>query len=537
MTRTFLSGNRYPVRHGGVLAAVLAILLVIVIGVGVFIIFAVRGTGKVDEWVVRQVTLIANAHLVPQIGFVGAQFEYPGTLHLSDVTLTAPTGETVIRAGSFVVTLAEVPRWGRPIVIESIEMRDATLRVLRDQATGEFKGLVPFVRRQAIRSPETVPENARLSNVLRMRRIELRNGAIEFDDGSGRPPMLLDQIELALNVDRASETSGGPVSHAIDFSLDRSPIFSLDVIGAASLDTFEATIDRLDLNMDVGEDSYSALPPSIQQILRDREARGQLRVLLTGEGGLRELQNLQGEATVKLDDFSFAAGDMRLTIDQGTMEAHVLDGLATVAPARLDLLGGTLNLTAQSRLSQAELPTTAAWDVTNVQLMNLLRARDPQGAPPTLSGVIVSKGEATANLADLPESVRGVGTLNITEARLVRIPVINQIASVFDAFGNVFGTRTRTSTVDASFQLTGRGVEFEKLTFTNPAAAADATGLVGYDRSLDITATAGPVKKITNMLGEVGRILGAVTGQVIQYRIRGTMQEPAVSAHPLGIGA
>ncbi len=523
-------------RRGGALRVVCAFVLAIAIAIAVAIFVVVRGATSVDQWVVRQVVLITNSYLVPDIDFQGAKFEYPGTLRLREVTLTAPTGEKIIEAGSLVITLAETPRRGQPIRIESVEFRDTVLRILEDAQTGEIKGLVPFVRKQAIRSPDSVPEDVRLSNVLQIKRIELRNGSIEYNDGSGRPPMLLDQIELLLDVDRQQAASSGPLMHRLDFSLDRPPIFSLDVLGAASLDNFDLRLDRLDLSMKMGEDSYGALPPALQAFVRAHEAQGQLRVLMTGEGALTDLAKARAEATLKLDQFSVASGDTRFSIDQATMEVHTEDGVAAIGPCRVDLLNGVFNLAANAQLIQPGVPAVATWNLTGAQLAELMRKQSAGDKTPSLSGVIVSQGELSVNLAEMPESVNGKGTLAITEARLIKIPVVAQLANVVNAFG-VLGGDVRSSSVDSSFQLNGQGILFDKLLFTNAVAAADATGLVGYDGSLDLTASAGPLKKITGMLGQVGNIVGAITGQVIKYRVRGTIEKPTISTRPLGIGA
>lgn len=525
-------------RRGGVPGVVLAVLLAIAIGVGLLIVLTLRRGGDVDDWVIRQVTRITNAYLIPEIQFTRSAFELPYTLRLDGAALVAPTGERVLEAAELVVTLAERPRWGEPIVIQDIEIRNGALRLLRDPETGGYRGLAPFVRTQSVRSPETVPDDVRLSNVLRIRRIALRNAAIEYDDGSGAPAMRLDGIELAMHVaSSGTEDSASPVNHQLDFLLDRAPIFSLDVLGMVSLDTFEAVVDRLDLRMEVGESSYSALPPQIQAMLREYEAQGALRVLLSGSGGIRNPETMSLDGTVSLDDFRVAVGAYQIPIDQATLELAVQDGVARVAPARFDMLGGTIRVTAESAIAQEKMPTTASWEVERLQLADLLRAQLPQGREPELAGVVASSGAIQVNLSNAPASASGSGVLTITEARLLSLPVITRLVQVMENFTSAFGAQGRQARVESAFTITGEGLEFEKLMFTNPISAVSATGTVGYDGKLNLTATAGPVQRIQGMLGDVGKIIGSVTGRLIQYRIRGDVGSPSISVHPLGLGS
>lgn len=520
------------------LGVVLAVLLAIAIGVGVFLALVLRGAAGVDTWVIRQVVLITNSYLHPDIAFDDATFVYPHTLHMKGVTLTAETGETVVAAKEIEITLAETPKFGEPIRIEMITLDGGTLRLLRDPATGGLRGLSPFVRKQAVRSPESVPENARLSKVLQIRRVQIRNGAIEFDDGSGRPPMLLDQIELAANVDRQETSDTGATMHALDISLDRSPIFDLDVRGAASLDSLEVEIDLLNFTTALGPESYSALPPSLQAFVRQHEAEGDTRVQLRGEFAVNSLEDATIDASVEMDDFSFATGDLRLTLDQATMEFHVGDGIARLAPARFDLLEGVLNIQSVTQLKEVGDPSELTWNLSNIHLEPLLRLKSETPNQDLLKGVLTSEGTVAANLNDIPDTIEGKGTIDLRDARLLKIPLLKSLENVFSQFSSMlFSNSQMTATAHTAFELDGNGVNISTLKLESDFAAIDAHGSISYQGDLDIRARGGPVKRIQNQLGRVGDFLGIFTSKIISYRIRGTVNNPSVSVQPLGIGS
>lgn len=512
-------------------------LALVVVAVGVFFTMISRGTGGVDDWVLRQVTLILNSYLVPEIHFERSAFEWPGTLRLSGVRLTAPTGEDVIHAGEFVVILAERPRIGQPIALSNIELHDAAIRLLRDVETGGFKGLLPLVHTQTIRDQESVPEEIRLSRVMRIEQIVIQNGSIEYDDGTGAPPMQLDAIELTLDVERESPSdSAGAVWHRLDFLLDRPPFFTLSMDGAMSLDTFSAKLDRLDLRMQVGETTYGSLPPAIQTLLREHEATGDLRVLLSGEAGLATLMQSRLQGTIAIEEFNVAAGGYRLPIDQGIADLSVEEGVARLSPVQINLLGGTIKSSVEAVLADASMPITASWDAEKLELRTLMRTQTAENEK-TLAGLVVSSGIVRANIIDLPASVDGKGELTIAEARLLALPVLDQVAQVMDSLGSIFSSGSRNASVDSEFRLTEKGIEFDRLRFTNPVAAIEADGLVTYDQRLDMTASGGPIQKIGGAFGLLGRIVTKVTGQLVKYRIRGTVSKPEVAVRPLGIGS
>ena len=502
-----------------------------------FVVFFIRGTAGVDDWVVRQVTLIANTYLIPDIGFDESVFEAPGTLRLRGVRLTAPTGEQVLSARELVVTLARAPRIGEPIEIAELSVVGGSLRLLHDPATGGYRGLLPMVRPSARATPGSIPENARLSRVLRIRRIDLRECAVEYDEGDGSPVMRLGGIESVLTVTRTDAgDSSGAVWHALALSARRPGVMSIEMAGAVSLDSLAARLDRLEMSVGLEESTYETLPPIVQALAREHEARGSLKVLASGAGSLSDLASVRLEGTVMLDGFNISAGGYRFPIDSATAEIHIDEGAVRIGPARADLLGGTARLTATADLTTPGWPSQAQWEAVGLELEDLMHGQPEPGAQPPLAGMVHSTGSASASLLELPASIEGRGALDIDRARLVILPVFTNLSRQIDALGSVFAGSSRSAGVRATFDLTDDAVVFDRLVFENAVAVVEATGRVFYDRRLDLTASAGPLKKITGMFGRLGDVIGAVTGRLVQYRIGGTVASPSVEVRPLGLG-
>lgn len=508
-----------------------------VVALAALVTFFIRGTFGVDDWVVRQVTRIANVYLVPAIGFDESVFEAPATLRLRGARLTAPAGVDVLKARELVVTLARAPRVGEPIEIARIAVEGGVVRLVRDPATGGFRGLTPIVRGAAVGAPDAVPEDLRLSRVMRIERIDLRDCAIEYNEGDGSPAMRVGGIESSLMVQREEVgASAGAVWHTLALSAHRPGVLDAEAVGAVSLDTLAARLDRLDVRLGLDERSYETLPPAVQALAREHEARGRVELRATGAGTLTDLASVRLDATVMLDGLNVAAGGWRLPIDRVTAEAHVEDGAGRLGPARADLLGGTARATASVDLRSPGWPVDLAWEAAGLELEDLVRRQPEPGAQPPLAGVMRSSGSASASLLDLPGTLEGRGALDIERARLVMIPVITDLSRQIDALGSVFAGSSRSAVVRAEFGVTGAGLDFSRLVFENAVAVVEASGLVGFDGRLDMTASAGPVKKITGMLGRLGEAIGSVTGRLIQYRVRGTVASPSVEVRPLGLG-
>lgn len=515
---------------------VLVILLLVLAGGGYF---AWRqfnsATSGLDEWVARQVVRFGQAYIVPTIDF--ESFRYSNRiLTLTDVTFTAPDSTEVIRAGTVTVTLAQLPSIGSPIVIERVELADATLRLLRDQESGGFRGLVPFMRTERIADQDQVDEDVRITRVLQIRKVGLQNCGFEFDPGDGQPPMRMAQISLDLDV---TPVEGQPDRiYDLVLDIDRSPIIEIEGEGLLNLDALTLETKSLRLIADLAnEEALASLPPQLQTIVTQYDARGKLDLRVTGLIALLDILGSNIAADLELKDFNIAQGDTRLPIESAVVQAQLRERIGVVREASVEALRGTVSLSeATADFNTPAMPMSLAWAVSQLQLRELVRASSDRESNPRIAGLLTSSGSMTANLAEIPESIAGSGALELREGRLVYIPVINELAKAMDLLGQVVGTPRFQDQADIEFNLTGTGIEITRLNITTPAAGARGKGTIGYDTSLNLSVNAGPLERVQSALGGVGEIFGAVTDRLVTYRIRGTTREPRISVAPLGIG-
>ncbi|GIK19175.1 MAG: hypothetical protein DYG93_10245 [Leptolyngbya sp. PLA2] len=498
----------------------------------------ITATGEsLQDYLGRQVVGIVNAYLHPQLGFSTVRYDAPGTLVLSDVTLTAPDGTRVLELERMTLTLAEVPRLGQPIMVERVELEAPTVRLVRAPAgpDGErgWIGLDPMVRAVPGRDDTVAPE-FRLSNVLRLRRVELRNAAVTYDENDGSPPMILRGIEASLDlVPEARNGEAGwytvqaasRVGHAAEFEMR----------GTFSLDRLVADIERLRLTAAVAPDAMDVLPPQVQSLLKERDARGSLEALAWGRADLNDPFAGPLTAQVMLREFNLAAGRLRLPIDEARAEATVRDGIGTLAAFEALLLDGQVQATGAAQLRDAAMPAALRWSADRLDLNTLLRSQEDR-ADARLAGRLRGEGTVTLSLDAMAESIGGAGSINVENGRLLLVPGITQLADAMNIARGVRDSRESNHRASASFTLTPSGVNVTASEVVTNFMAARGTGRVGYDGSMDLAVNAGPLERVQSLLGRVGEAIGSVTDRLMKYLVRGTVKEPRVTVAPLGIG-
>ncbi len=492
-----------------------------------------RNLGAVDDWVGRQLAGIANVYLVPRLNFDRLRYERPGTVVVTGATLTAPDSTTVADLGTLTVTLAEVPLIGRPIVIERLTVERGSVNLIRDPSTGAFKGLVPILkvtpRDKAAR--EAVPEEFRLSRVFRLRKIALRDCGVRFDAGTGSPPMVLAGITTDLDI---APAPGGaePGWYTLSLVAGRAPSLRADLNGRFNIDTLTMQLDKGDLSIKVDANTLATLPPELQKWLGDHEATGQAAMSVNGTIPLLDPGGSDARATIALSDFRFAAGDYRFPIDRLRADLALSRGIATIDPCTVDLLGGQVSASARVDRGAPDRPCTFQWQAEGLDLAQLQRSHPAEGQPPRLAGRFASKVHGQASLAGTAVSLDGSGDAHVREGRLVILPGLSKIADLLGV-----GVDSKVNhTADAEFGLTSAGVRVTKSQVTTDYLGARATGLVGFDGSLDLSVNAGPLERLQSALGKVGQVLGAITDNLIGYRVRGTLTQPIVSVEGLPRG-
>lgn len=525
------------------------VVLLLAIGVGTYFVLLVRGIGGVDDWTVRKVVAIVNTALEPQLAFdsvslsIGADQNEDGApyaINFDGITLTAPDGTEVVRADALRVALAEMPRRGRPIAIANISLGAPEIRLIREQqpdGTTGFRGLVPFVKpnpTQRDLDPETEGATT-LSDVLDLREVLVTGASIVYEDRTNPDlqAMRLDGIGFDLKT-QPEQTADGRTLHTLDIAFGRAPIFELDLVGKVDLDRLTAEIASLAISADLAEEeAVSALPPQVQQIIRDYAIRGMLDATVSGFVDARNLQGNDLTLSANLTDGNVASGEYKLPVPSLVLEATLKSMVAQVSRLDIETLGGAIRFDeARAELQTEGMPFNAQWTIDGIHLREALRAGTTE--EPKLAGNVSGTGQMSTKLGDFKPSMDGSGNIAVTEGRLVEIPVLSGVLDAADLVGNMQGKDNNyKDTLESEFLIKPFGLDLQSLKISVPVAKFNGTGTIGFDGSLDLSMRGGAVEKIPVL----GGIAGAVTGKLVEYRItKQPGEEVSVRLNPLGIG-
>ncbi len=505
------------------------VLVVALIGAGGFAVAVFQGTGEIDDWVVRRLMTMARKTLVPTIEFETFDISANGAITLDDVVMTAPDGTQVASATSMLITFSEPPQRGRPLRIESITLQDAEVRLIEEKTNDKrgLKGLVPIVRRE-------VESSGRLSDALRIRELAIEGGTVIFDPNDGRPPMTLDDLSLALDIEPPGydEEKGW---YSMRTSINRAPIFTMDLDGRMNLDTFEVDVAMAQLDMELREESYKALPPSVQQMLRHHEASGGLSLSLEGTIPIADWRQSTFDVRADLDDVQFRVGRRRFPIESGAMRITASERRINLTAIDMKMAQGTLSVEARTDLLEDSLPFSADVTALDVDLEDLLMITVASDTPSNLIGVVDCKGMFAMDLLRPSTTLYGEGETSIFQGNLVEIPLIESLADAYEITEEE--RRALRDQIDALFSFTNEAFEIQRCTVISPRVVARGRGFIYYDGRLDLAVNGGPIEKLQASMGGVGDVLAGVTDGAMKYYVSGTYNDPTVTLSPFGIGA
>lgn len=501
---------------------------------------AISAAGEgIESWVGDQILLIAASYLEPRLSFEELRYLPPMGVRVRDVRLTAADGTESVFAGELSLSLAKIPERGKPIVIERVTLKDATLRLIRERGVdGEtrFRGLVPLVRAGAVREPASVDENARLSNVFRLRRLELMNGSIEFSDAeSDSPPMVVSGVTLALDAE-PDDAGAEPGWHRVTIESGREPMARVTFDGRVNLDALDVEARSAAVVIDLDESGRAGLPSELRSLLAEHDVRGRVELRGSGLVALRDASRTRFEGELRGEAINAAAGEYRLPIDSLGARFEVSGAAFSCERAEAALLGGTLRLDGvHGNLGAGDRPMGFLWNASGLDLREMLRTKTTPGAPPRLAGVLDSSGAATILLARPKDSLGGSGSLRVRDGRLINIPLVHDLTEAAASIAEALGAGSVRDSADAEFRFEGGAVRVESMTLETQAVVARGSGTITFVGACDLMMNAGPMEKVQGLLGGIGAAIGKVTDRLVKYHVTGPIGDPSVKVRPLGL--
>lgn len=511
----------------------IALVAMVFVGGGLAVLFVVGGVGQssLEAWVGTRIKAVIAESLKPTLDFESLDYQAPRTVVLRDVTLTAddpdvPTGRTeVLRARTFQLELGEIPRKGQPLKLSSASIDGGQINLIADGAGG-FVGFSDLTTDTASEDPEQL-----LSEVLQISEIIVNDSAIVYDTRApGTQPMRIEQIDTIV---RIAPGDGG--SYGLDVVLERGELFGFGLKGAFDLDGMTLAIDSVDIDLALAREQDRYLPPQIQVLVQAHELTGALAIDGSGRVDLNDLLASEARFTLGLTDGYGTAAGYRLPIKTLALAGRLSDGLLNVERIDAELLGGTLTGVASLGLREPMM-TSLNLGGEGLALGQLMPPTEP-GGQPQAEGLVALQVGARAPLAGLTTKLSGGGEIKLSEGRIAGLPVISKLIAFMESEGEVEqleGGGGGTDTGHIVFELRGDHAYLSKSDIDASWYAMRGRGKVFFDQRVAMNVNAGPLEKVQNALGAVGRLVGGVTDRALVYRVRGEVGDLSVVPVPLG---
>lgn len=509
--------------------------LLIVVG-GALLFYVLHSPSELERYIGNQVQAIVNRQLKPQLSFENLRYEYPATVHLENLKLTAEDpanpGKTIdiVAADSGTLTLAKIPRVGEPIQIERITLQKPSLQLISMGPNNpDLCGFSDILKEKPASKPTTKEKEDTFSDILQIRLIQIADGKVVYDPRiPGTEAMTLDQVNT--QVDFTPTEAGW---YAFKLGINRRPLFTLVAGTQINLDTFQLRDINVTLKAKLEDEDMTYLPPQVQRELQKYQVRGRIDAVANGELPITQPEKAKLGLSVDLRKAHAVLGEYEMPIERFTSQVNFFDNTLQVTSAELNGFSGTASVTGTLGLDEA-LTSDLTIKVNQMKIQDIFASKDASN-PSTLTGLlsvdawlrgplqsIIDRAGGAATPA-LPKSWAS-GIVRIQDGRLMNFALIRRILS---AIGITQISNTDSATIAAD--CGGDTVAINDIKYVGKLLAARGSGTIKLDRTMDLWINAGPIERAQVLLGSVGSVIGKVTDNIVAYRVRGTVDDPKIT--------
>ena len=531
--------------------------------VGVWYWIGRAGTSPVERWIGTQVKSIAGSYLNPRMEFDDLDYREPYTVLLTNFRLTVDDSDNagqsidVIHVAKLRLELAEIPRQGEPIRIKKLILDHPKINAIAARSDGKFMGFQNMLSKTK-EGGDTLgqEETSRLSDVFQIVLLQIIEGQMVYESrGSGQPPMILDAINSRMDVEKDDQGW-----YKLAATLDRKPVFGLTASGRLDLDHLVLALDSLQLDIELGQQQYSKLPGNLQQMLKEHQVAGTLKLTASGLLPLGDPVSGDLALTLSMDKVHFVAGEYKGAADDVSGRLLLKDRRAVLEHLDADTLKGQIHLAADVALVDpfdGRVNLTAK-DILIEETLRAASGGDGSGKP-AYKGTVNAEVTLTGPMNKVLTRSGGNGWLKLRNGRLAGLRVIADIGQalsrkITSVFSDGEAGRPDTDSADLKFQFIG-----DKIHFTNIFAQTSTFAIMGYgdvwfDKRLHLLFNGGPAEKlqsamdagdgggnqVANAVGDILHTVGRgatdiateVLSQVASVVVVGTTDEPKVRVEP-----
>ena len=483
-----------------------------------------RGTSRLEQWIGQQVVGVVQGHLNCTVGFETLDYQAPKTVEVTGLSLSRD-GNEFVGASRMLIELGERPRVSEPIQIQLIQVDDPHM-MFKAAPGGGFVGWNNLVRSEVVENPDSVEAGKRLSDVLVLRHVEVKNGWLVYEPADGNAAMKL--TGLGFTMDTAPEADD-PGWYALTCAFGREGLSEFNAEARLNLDTAVIEIKRIEGVITLDKEQYPIMPPPVQELLRKHEVRGSLTLGVSGRVPLKDFFGAELSVRAVLADAYASLDEYELPIDRIDVSVDMADRSAEATLAA-KLFDGDIDGRAKIELAEA-MPVSASWHVKSIEISKTLRDAEKEEASQYAGKVFIS-GSAKARLKDMPASLNGSGDFTIRQGNLTFLPGFKDLVREVKP-NTSFAQPSFAHKAGGDYVIQPHAVRIEQMEIETDWLAARVRGEIGFDGHIDLDVNAGPLEKLQARLGLVGEIFGQITDKLVTYRVHGPMMEPIITVRPV----
>ena len=482
--------------------------------VGVWCWIGMAGASAAERWIGKQVKSIASSYLNPRVEFDDLDYQKPYTVVLTKFRLTVDDPDNsgqaldVIHVDKLRLELAEIPKEGKPIRIKKLILDHPKINAVSARSDGKFLGFQSMLKeRKEVETKPVQEEAPRLSDVFQIALLQIIEGQMVYESrGSGRPPMVLDAINSRMDVEKDDQGW-----YKLAATLDRKPVFDLKASGRLDLDHLVLALDSLQLGIELGEQQYGKLPGQTQQVLREHEVTGMLKVTASGRVPLGDPGSCDLAAALSMEKAHFVAGEYKGEAEDVSGKLLLKDRRAVLDRLDADTLKGKVHLTADVGLVdpfEGQVHLTAR----DILIEETLRAASGGGkgdGKPKYKGAMDTEVTLTGPMNKILTRSGGGGWLKLRNGRLSGLRVIDDIGQglaqkIKSIFSDEKESRLDTDAADLEFRFMGDRIHFTNILAQTSTFAVRGHGDVWFDKRLDLLLNGGSPEKLQSVTDESG---------------------------------
>jgi hypothetical protein len=271
---------------------------------------------------------MVSKSLNAQLTMDGLSYDFPYGLRARNPALVA-TDERgnridLLRVKELELVLAELPWRDGPLVIERIIATEPSAHfVVNERGLVGGTGLVKEEARQ--RQREHVKGKEKPSDYFRLRRFEIRDGSVVYEDrrpggpNGAAAPVTWRNLTLVLNTEPASGSL-----YSYELAARNAPLAQVNARGRIDIDTLLLDVDKLVMGVKVERGRpQEQLPPTLRETLARYEVAGGLTITASAHLPLREPQHAIYEAALDLPSGSARVSQGAGRIDRVAVKLRV----------------------------------------------------------------------------------------------------------------------------------------------------------------------------------------------------------------------